>query len=220
MNFYFYIIQDVLTKKYYGGSKTGIDSDPKQLLNFEHKKPYFTSSLVVKEMLKEAKHRFIIRKIKLFSSKEETLKYETRFLKRVKVTKNDRWLNNNYSFPIIPNSWKNKTEEQRKVHSENISKGRKGIKFSETHRKKLSEWDRSNIDKNYVTEEWKNKKREKQKEIWEKRRNGELPNVNVNKSKRAWFIDENGNNKFSIDGDVPSSWKLGRPLNFNCIKFD
>lgn len=89
---YFYIIEDVIDKKYYAGSKYAIDADPKQLLKDDG---YLTSSSVVQnEISKKGLNNFTIIKIKTFETGDEAYSYETRFLKKVNAKDNPSFYNN------------------------------------------------------------------------------------------------------------------------------
>jgi hypothetical protein len=89
---YFYIIQHIITKKYYAGSKySKDDSDPKTLL-----KPngYTTSSPIINKIIeKEGLDSFIIRKIKIFACSHAAYQYETRFLKKINAAYNINFYN-------------------------------------------------------------------------------------------------------------------------------
>ena len=82
---YFYIIQDTRNGMYYAGSKyakkKGAITNP---ANFMVEGGYTTSSNKVNELINEnGLNAFIIRKLRLFKTKEETQKYEKRFLQKV-----------------------------------------------------------------------------------------------------------------------------------------
>lgn len=90
MKYYFYIIQHVISKKYYAGSKTGKDSYKPLLADHGYK----TSSPVIKGIIeKEGIDSFIVRKIKYFNSKKEALIYEYRFLKKIDAANNIKFYN-------------------------------------------------------------------------------------------------------------------------------
>lgn len=200
MKYYVYCIQHK-SGRIYIGSRTSKYSDSTQLFNPNHEKPYYTSSQTVKQYIEEdGIESFKIRKLWLFDDKKQTLDFETKLLKRLNVTKNHNLINNSLSFPVIPNSWKNKTEEEYKQHCENISKGRKGMVFSESHRENMSKpRNMETFDLSYVTDEWKEKKSKETSLVWEKRRRGELPKPFDGKT-----IYVKGNERFySSDEDLP-----------------
>jgi hypothetical protein len=88
---YFYIIQHVSSKKYYVGVRWAIGCNPAELLT---ENGYHTSSEIVKDIIRvEGVSAFAIRKIKQFTSAEDTRLYETLFLKRVNAVKNDMFFN-------------------------------------------------------------------------------------------------------------------------------
>lgn len=89
---YFYIIEDLVDKKYYAGSKYGIDANPDQLLK---DKGYLTSSSVVQnEISKKGLNNFSIRRIKVFETGDEAYSYETRFLRKIDARNNSSFYNN------------------------------------------------------------------------------------------------------------------------------
>ena len=83
---YFYIIQHISTGMYYAGAKWAKDADPKMFWV-----EYFTSCNWVLQILEEeGPGSFIIRRLMPFSSVNEAISYETRFLRKVndmKLTK-------------------------------------------------------------------------------------------------------------------------------------
>lgn len=88
---YFYIIQHTITKIYYAGVRYAKDSNPSELLA---PNGYYTSSRVINNIiLNEVVNIFIIRKIKMFTSAEEVLIYENRFLEKVNAKNNDSFYN-------------------------------------------------------------------------------------------------------------------------------
>ncbi len=108
---YFYVIQEVSTGKFYAGSKWGKDANPK---NFLTKGGYITSSNIIKTLIKKnGIDSFTIRKIRIFSSGENAYDYETRFLQKVKASKNPRFYNLHDNVKITPG-----TEEFEKIMME------------------------------------------------------------------------------------------------------
>lgn len=95
---YFYIIEHIRTGKRYCGSKYAKYCHHSQLLNPLHSFPYYTSSNLVKALLKaDGMNSFVILKIKEFPN-GGALEYEHRFLRKV-VNKNpDGWLNDGFRF--------------------------------------------------------------------------------------------------------------------------
>ena len=88
---YFYIIKHQLSGKYYAGCKINSSADSSNLLTLNG---YKTTSKVVKKIIKEdGLQSFKILKIKHFTKPEDALKYETRFLKKVKAATNSKFLN-------------------------------------------------------------------------------------------------------------------------------
>lgn len=88
---YFYIIQNSINGMYYAGVRYAKTCHPKELLKEDG---YHTSSETVKEVIKKlGLEVFVIRKIKTFTSKDEVLKYETRFLNKINARKNPSFYN-------------------------------------------------------------------------------------------------------------------------------
>jgi hypothetical protein len=103
---YFYIIQNVLTKKYYAGSRWSKYSDPLELLT---EGGYCTSSKTVLKLIERyGISTFIVRKIKVFSKGNEAYEYETKFLKRVNASKNPMFYNlHNNNNALCPQKLRN-----------------------------------------------------------------------------------------------------------------
>jgi hypothetical protein len=121
---YFYIIQHITTGAYYAGYK----SRKPNSLTFLKPGGYQTSSKIVKDIIiKDSLDSFKIIRICHFETKEEAFKYETRFLKKVGVPYNLRFLNqhvtNNFGTP------------GKKLSEEHKSKLRGP--FSEEHKSKM-----------------------------------------------------------------------------------
>lgn len=88
---YFYIIQHLASGKYYAGVRYAQGCNPDELLKEDG---YKTSSRTIHDIiLDEGLSSFIIKKIKIFETGKEALKYETRFLRRVKARTNQKFLN-------------------------------------------------------------------------------------------------------------------------------
>jgi len=92
---YFYIIQDTRNGMYYAGSKygkkKGTITNP---ANFMVEGGYTTSSNKVNEIINEnGLNSFVIRKIRLFKTKEETEKYEKRFLQKINAARHPLFYN-------------------------------------------------------------------------------------------------------------------------------
>lgn len=75
--------------KWYYGCRTANRLPPAEDLWSE----YFTSSEYVKEMRRTHGEPDTIRVVREFDNHSEALLYETRFIKRVRAVKNQRWLN-------------------------------------------------------------------------------------------------------------------------------
>ena len=144
---YFYIIEDVITKQLYVGSKFGSDANPS---TFWIEGGYITSSKTVKDLVEEfGLKRFSIRKLKPMKNAYE---YETRFLQKVDAKNNPKFYNghNNDGSCAPPNG----TEEYKQMimkkygvehpsHLEEIKKkiscSLMGHKHTEESKKKMSE---------------------------------------------------------------------------------
>ena len=89
---YFYIIQHIITKKYYADSRySKDDGDPKTLLM---PNGYTTSSPIINKIIeKEGLDSFIIRKIKIFTCSHSAYQHETRFLKKINAAYNINFYN-------------------------------------------------------------------------------------------------------------------------------
>ncbi|QIG70688.1 hypothetical protein EVB91_137 [Rhizobium phage RHph_I1_18] len=104
---------------------------------------YFTSSRDVAYYRKQYGEPDIIEVRKTFDDPLKAQRWEQRFLTKVNALYDDRWLNRSICGGILMDE----TTKQRislankkpktKEHSHNISKGRKGIVFSETHRNNI-----------------------------------------------------------------------------------
>ena len=88
---YFYIIQHKSGRKY-AGIKVS-NADPTQLLNANHKFPYFTSSKIVKNLLKEDENSFIVINYVLCESKDHAYDVEYEFLNKALSNEPEVWLN-------------------------------------------------------------------------------------------------------------------------------
>lgn len=111
MNFYFYIIQHIPTKKYYAGSRTS-KSCNKKLLECNG---YLTSSPIIKELIEnDGIESFKIRKIKYFKNKKDALMYEYKFLNKVDAANNPNFFNcHNNNGGFGKNAWSNISKEKR-----------------------------------------------------------------------------------------------------------
>lgn len=95
---YFYIIRHIKSRKLYCGSKYAKYCHPDQLMNPFHAFPYYTSSDIVRALLKtEGIDSFDIVKIKEFPN-GGALGYEHRFIKRVVNSSPSMWLNEPMEF--------------------------------------------------------------------------------------------------------------------------
>ena len=122
---YTYIIKHKPTGKVYYGFRAANKLKPKDDLW----KRYFTSSLKIKQLIKETGiDSFEVEIRREFKTKEQAIAWEIKVLRRCKVLIDDRWINQNIAGYIIP------TKESRKK----ISDFHKGKKKSEEHKNKIS----------------------------------------------------------------------------------
>jgi len=129
---YTYLIKHIPTGKVYYGFRAANKVDPEQdLWNY-----YFTSSSKIQQLIEETGvDSFEVQVRKVFETKEQATKWETKVLRRCKVLTDDRWINQNVAGYIVPTEEsckkisdfhkdKPKTEE----HKQNLSKVQKGSK--------------------------------------------------------------------------------------------
>lgn len=174
---YFYIIQDVRNKMYYAGAKWSVDADEN---TFMTKEGYTTSSSIVNKIIENfGLDVFIIRKLRVFKTPEETYTYETKFLRKVKAGSNSKFYNahdNNFTF--IPGSKECKLFMLNKYGTEYPSQS-KEIKEKISKTLKSDEWKNSEVGIKSVikrsetvsSEEWKSTKgKEKSMKISAKRK--------------------------------------------------
>lgn len=94
---YFYVLKEVSTDMLYAGVKFSKNCNPSDLLV-----TYFTSSKIVRAMLAADPSCFVVNRVRTFSSKEDAINYEKRFLKKVKADKSSRWYNQSISGAVSP----------------------------------------------------------------------------------------------------------------------
>lgn len=111
---YFYVIQDIATKIYYAGSCYNKKANPQNLLQpFGYRT--HSRKIVWPLINKYGIERFIIRKIKIFSTAEDAYNYETKFLKRVDAKNNSSFYNmHNNEGGFNPNINRNTANEKRR----------------------------------------------------------------------------------------------------------
>lgn len=146
---YFYIIRHKQSGKFYAG----IEISNPDSLNFLTETGYQTSSKIVKAIISnEGLTAFEIIRIRHFETRDETLRYEQRFLSKVDAKNNPRFLNqhngggnwtNKGGYTLSesarkkmskPKSVKTKnrmSKPKSKDHAKNIGIGRTGIKYTE-----------------------------------------------------------------------------------------
>jgi hypothetical protein len=121
---YTYLIKHRPTGKVYYGFRSANKQHPHEDLW----KNYFTSSPKVKQLIEETGlDSFDVEVRKIFETKEDAVKWETRVLRRCKVLHSNKWLNQNVAGYIIP------TKESNKK----ISEFHKGKPKSEEHKEKI-----------------------------------------------------------------------------------
>jgi len=126
----YYLIHIPSGLKYYG-VKYGNKADPN---TFWKENGYFTSSLIVKALLRQdGPNSFFAEIRKTFSTKEEAIGWEQKVLHRLKITENSNWLNQAYG--TGPYRHKGRyTEEEKKI----LYSTRRGKPKSPEHRSKIA----------------------------------------------------------------------------------
>ena len=142
---YTYLIKHKPSGKVYYGFRSANAQEPhKDLWN-----TYFTSSPKVKQLIEETGvDSFDVEVRKVFETKEDAVKWETRVLRRCKVLHNDKWINQNVAGYIIPTKESNKkisnfhkgkpktAEHKEKIRLSNL--GKKRAPRSKEYREKMS----------------------------------------------------------------------------------
>ena len=113
---YCYLLGWSKLDKWYYGSEYGHRTKIANPLNLWH--TYFTSSKYVKEFVKIHGNPDIIKIRKICSTDVETIHWEYRVLRKLKVKNNARWLNVNEGKAPVGTPW---TEEHRISHSNRMS---------------------------------------------------------------------------------------------------
>ena len=142
---YTYFLLHLPTGLKYYGSKYGKGSNPE---SFWKPGGYFTSSAKVKKLVEEyGVNSFRAEVRKIFSNPDQALRYEYKFLKKVKALKKNDWLNDNYGGEkfrhVGPASEKTLQAQRNKKQSleSNIKRSNalKGRIITNETRKKMSE---------------------------------------------------------------------------------
>ena len=121
---YTYLIKHKPTNTVYYGFRSANKKEPHNDLWHD----YFTSSPKVKQLIEETGvESFDVQVRKVFETKEDASKWETKVLRRCKVLHNNKWINQNIAGYIIP------TEESNKK----ISEFHKGKPKSAEHKEKI-----------------------------------------------------------------------------------
>jgi hypothetical protein len=127
---YTYLIKHTPTGKVYYGFRSANRVDPHEDLW----KRYFTSSPKIQQLIEETGvDSFDVEIRKVFETKEQASAWETKVLRRCKVLKDNRWLNQNIAGYIVPTEESNrkisdfhKGKPKTKEHKEKISQAQKG----------------------------------------------------------------------------------------------
>jgi hypothetical protein len=214
---YTYFVLHIPTGLKYYGSKYGKGADPK---TFWKPGGYFTSSVKVKKLLEDyGSDTFRAEVRKTFMSPDQALKYEYKFLHKVKALTKDDWLNDNYGGEKFrnygPANAKTLLAQRNKKQSpeSNIKRSNslKGRIISDETRQKMSEMQ-------------KTRPREKEEERRSKIRNKALGRGHSDETKSKlseifsgtkWI--NNGTHQKAIDPSnldqyLSEGWKLGRIL--------
>lgn len=190
---YFYIIEHIATRKRYAGSRYAKSADISEFFNEHHKRPYYTSSKIVKSIIKhEGLSSFKILKLKeIYNSRI----YEAKFLSKIDAKNNPHWLNqsngsNNFRFK----GGKRLSDE----HKNNISKGNLGRIHSDETKHKIR---LGNIGKTMSDES-----RVKMSKAWETRVVSEDTKLKMSKAKMGA-----GNNRYGavVSEETREKIKLG-----------
>jgi len=157
---YTYLIKHKPSGKVYYGVRTA----NKLLPHEDLWNRYFTSSPTIQNLLEEnGKDSFDVEIRKIFDTKEQAVRWETKVLQRCKVLHDSRWINQNISGYIIPTKESNrkisdfhkgkpKTKEHiEKIRLSNIGKN-KGKKATEEHKRKNSETKKGSNNPRYGLE--------------------------------------------------------------------
>lgn len=125
---YTYCLTHKLTGKRYYGVRYKNGCNPNDLW-----KNYFSSSEIVKQLIDEdGINSFIAEVRKTFNTKLEAINWEKKVLKRLKVTHNDMWLNQNHGCGSYGMTDKTHSEETKKLMSEKQS-GKNNPMYGRTH---------------------------------------------------------------------------------------
>jgi len=127
---YTYIIKFKLTGQVYYGVRFAKGCSPDDLW-----KTYFTSSKVVKSLIKEhGKEAFDYEIRKTFDTADAAREWEEKVLQRMKVVSDDKWLNKTDKKSFIPpKNYKHSPDSIQKIIDSKI-----GFKFSKESREKMS----------------------------------------------------------------------------------
>lgn len=137
-----YIITFLPTGQKYYGVRTKRGCHPTQLWN-----SYFTSSKVVHQLIEQhGCDAFEVEIRKTFSTKEQALLWEHRFLKKVNAARNPKFLNQNngdrkFYGGGVPKGFRHSDDARRRmsINSSGEKNPNYGKKFSEETRRKISE---------------------------------------------------------------------------------
>ncbi len=124
---YCYLIGWSNLNKWYYGVRTRKHKEPSELFNFNIKNPYLTSSVLVSDFRKENGEPDIIQIRKTFVTAEEARLWESTVLKRMKVSKSEKWLNKIHVSAMPPLCGENNPSKRPEVRAK-ISAATKGKK--------------------------------------------------------------------------------------------
>ena len=145
---YTYLIKHKPTDTVYYGFRSANKKEPHNDLWHD----YFTSSPKVKQLIEETGvESFDVQVRKVFETKEDAGKWETKVLRRCKVLHNNKWINQNITGYIVPTLESNKKisdyhkgKPKTEEHKKNMSLAQKGkpkkstVYQSEEYREKMS----------------------------------------------------------------------------------
>lgn len=134
---YCYLLGWSILNKWYYGSEFGFRTKIANPTNLWS--TYFTSSKHVKEFVKIYGEPDIIQIRKIFTTDKETISWEYRVLRKLKVRNNNKWLNVNDGRAPVGVPW---SQEQKEKHSLKVS-GKNNPMYGRKH----SEYSKSLISK-------------------------------------------------------------------------
>jgi len=214
---YTYLIGWSNLGEYYYGVRYAQDCHPNDFWN-----EYYTSSAKVAEYREVYGEPDVIQIRKTFDNREAAIAWEAKVLRRMKVIKEDHWINQ-AAWPAVDRRGTTHSEETKRK----ISEAKQGTTHSEETKRKMSESLKGNTNglgrtlseetRQKISQATKGRVKsiEHQKNIWESRRkNGNDRYDNVTRQKmsqsklgRKWWT--NGIEDI-LSFECPNNWRKGR----------